>query len=112
MKTLPSGSVPIKSLSWRWHGVPICPCEICPSGLPGRLEIDGVLYVVTCNATLPERGEPVVYGWRLENTVNGNVYDIDCTQPLMTCDCPGFVRWSYCKHCRVLPRALAGLRGE
>src|SRR5262245_53756761 len=89
---------------------PSCPREIVPDGLPGTLEIDGVRYVVTCNATLPASGEPVVYGWRLENQTNGEVYDLDTADPLPTCDCKGFTRWGHCKHARCLPVALASLR--
>lgn len=86
----------------RWTAFPVCPCEILPDGHPGEVVIDGKPYRVTYNATLPEVGEPHVYGFRFENE-DGSVYDIDTTGEAR-CDCRGFERWNRCKHVEALQK--------
>jgi hypothetical protein len=82
---------------------PICPCEMVPEGLPGAVSINGGIYLLGYNATLPEVGQPVVYGYRLTKD-DGTVYDIP--SDLSGCDCRGSERWAptrgplVCKHVR------------
>src|SRR5262245_18883898 len=86
---------------------PVCPCEIAPAGKPGILLLGENVYSVTINATLPETGEPVVYGYRLAKD-DGESYDLPADAS--TCECKCHLRWGHCKHqdaVRELKRRLA-----
>lgn len=85
------------------HKRPVYPCEICPWGIAGRLEIAGTCYGFEIHAELRDEGEPELLGFRLSNETNGEVYDIDCTSGFPTCDCKGMLyHRKPCKHVQAL----------
>ena len=63
----------------------VCPCEMLPNGVPGIVEINGGVYTLEYNATLPDAGEPVIHGYRVTSTKSYKAYDIDAET--LTCDC-------------------------
>ncbi len=81
---------------------PVCCCEMQPDGIPGRVSINGQVYLLAYNATLPEAGEPVVHGYTLTSTATGKSYDVPAD--LSDCSCPDFcfrrnsVAHPCCKH--------------
>src|SRR5579871_1591582 len=86
---------------------PIAPCEIVPGGIPGRLVINGTVYVAEILGFLPDVGEPVIDGFRLTKD-NGEAHDICLVHGRMECTCGDWLfRRSFqtepaladCKHC-------------
>ena len=83
-------------------GKPVCVCEMQPQGIPGTVSINGQVYTLAYNATLPETGEPIIHGYTLTSTATGKSYDIPAD--VSTCDCPDWffrrntVAHPRCKH--------------
>ena len=81
---------------------PISPCEMLPAGLPGLVRINGKVYALAYNVTLPETGSPVVHGYRLTCCETYKAYDVPAD--VSTCDCPDWtfrrntVEHPRCKH--------------
>lgn len=65
---------------------PVCCCEMLPKGIPGLVRINGQVYTLTYNATLPEVGEPVVHGYKMASTESLKSYDLPAD--LWDCTCP------------------------
>jgi hypothetical protein len=89
------------------HKPPYSPCELLPAGLPGLLEINGTLYVVTIIGYLPAEGEPIVDGFRLTKD-NGEAHDICLVSGRLECSCGDWIfrrsaqvgrELMDCKHC-------------
>ena len=80
----------------------VCPCEMLPKGLPGLVSINGKVYTLAYNATLPEVGEPIIHGYTLTSTEDYKRYDLPAD--VSTCDCPDWffrrntVEHPRCKH--------------
>lgn len=90
----------------------ICPCEMLPKGVPGLASINGKVYCLAYNATLPDAGGPVVHGYRLTSTEDYKAYDLPAD--LSDCSCPDYVfrrgtaEFPCCKHqmaCRAFREA-------
>ena len=85
---------------------PVAPCDLVPAGVPGEVLINGTSYALRYNATLPETGEPEVYGYSLEKA-DGTGYDLPFT--LDDCTCPDHIyrrdpadQCGMCKHARAM----------
>ncbi len=65
---------------------PIAPCTLLPAGSPGQVIIEGVPYTLTYNLSDDYR----ILGFRLVNTVNKKVYDVEGIG-CVSCTCGDYV---------------------
>lgn len=99
---------------------PIAPCEILPSGLPGKLAINGTVYTAEILGFLPAVGEPVIDGYRLTKD-NGEAHDICLVAGRLECSCGDWLwRRSFqtdreladCKHCVACRQHFAAMADQ